>query len=344
MDGYAIRLEDFSKTDSNFNVEFEIQAGDTSRYQLSKGGAARIFTGAPLPENGNAVVMQEHTTQTGNQVTIHESALNPEQNIRQVAEQVKEGDVALKKGTVIQAATIGYLSSLGITQVEVFKKPSVAVLNTGNELIEPGSELKFGQIYESNSPAILSALHQSGLWETTQIQIPDSFEDTKSTIKKALETFDTLILTGGISVGDYDFVGKALRELGVKEVFYKVKQKPGKPLFFGKFKEKSVFALPGNPAAALSCYFVYVRTALRLQIGMKPMPMCSLQKKALNSFTKNGDRGQFLKAIYTGDQVKILEGQSSNMMHTFALANCLVYLDEKEGDIKTGDLLNVVII
>jgi molybdopterin molybdotransferase len=153
-----------------------------------------------------------------------------------------------------------------------------------------------------------------------------------------------VIITGGISVGDYDFVGRALHELQVDEIFYKVKQKPGKPLFFGKKEDSLIFALPGNPAAALSCFYVYVYTALQIIENNPSISLPRISAKSQTTFSKKGDRSQFLKAIYYQGNVTILEGQSSAMLQTFALSNALVYLPSNHSEIKLNEEVEVILL
>ena len=151
-----------------------------------------------------------------------------------------------------------------------------------------------------------------------------------------------VVITGGISVGDYDFVGKALLELDVNQIFYKVKQKPGKPLFFGKKDDTIIFALPGNPAAALSCSYIYVNTALQKMSGNLNYSLVKTKARSTLSYTKKGERAQFLKAIYQNNKVTILEGQSSAMLQTFALANALVYVPADLYNIDIDDEIEVI--
>ena len=155
-----------------------------------------------------------------------------------------------------------------------------------------------------------------------------------------MSSSDVILISGGISVGDYDFVGDALKEIGVKEIFYKVKQKPGKPLFFGSYNDKLVFALPGNPAAALSCFYIYVLTALEIISG-KSDGLEITQLKLIEDYSKKGGRAQFLKAKIEGDRVRVLEGQSSSMLHTFSGANGLVYVPENSTVLEANNLVSV---
>ena len=339
MDGYALHLHE----DLTYTLIGEVQAGNASRLQLKKGEAVRIFTGAPVPDTANAVMMQEKVKVDGNTISITHK-INQELNIRPLGEQVKQGDLALKQGTKLTPAAIGYLSSLGITKVSVYKKPNIALVTTGNELIEGGQELTYGKIYESNSRMLLSALYSLKFYDVTIHKVEDDYHQTLSKLNEVINANDLVIITGGISVGDYDFVGKVLKELQVKELFYKVKQKPGKPLFFGKKHHTSIFALPGNPAAALTCFYVYVYIALQNMMNKKVNELPRVKAKSVSNFTKKGDRPQILKAIYNNEEVEILEGQNSSMQQTFAISNALVYAPEDVNEIKINDMVETILL
>jgi len=155
------------------------------------------------------------------------------------------------------------LAGLGFTSVRVYQKPTVGIIVTGNELVQPGEKLSFGQIYECNSIMLETALLNANCNQVKKYQVNDDFENTRNILQKAILDNDLVLVSGGISVGDYDFVGSALNSLGVETLFYKVNQKPGKPLFVGKLKDKIIFALPGNPAASLTCFYIYVKPFLQ---------------------------------------------------------------------------------
>ncbi|WP_445738302.1 molybdopterin molybdotransferase MoeA [Mariniflexile sp.] len=339
MDGYALCLHD----SLTYQLIGEIKAGDSLQPTLKKGEAVRIFTGAPVPDTANAVMMQEKVTVTDSQIIV-EFQIDTNHNIRPVGEQVKKGDVALKKGTKLTPAAIGYLSSLGIQEVPVFKKPNIAIVTTGNELVEAGQQLTYGKIYESNSKMLQNALYNLRFYDVSLHKVEDDFDRTKSKLDEVINHTDLVIISGGISVGDYDFVGKALEELHVEEHFYKVKQKPGKPLFFGTKNNTHIFALPGNPAAALTCFYVYVYIALQKMMDASVVELPRIKAKSLTKFIKHGDRPQFLKAVYNDGEVEILEGQSSAMLQTFALSNALVYMPEDHSNIEIGDSVEVILL
>ena len=339
MDGYAINLHD----SHNYALIGEVKAGDGHQLHLKPGDAVRIFTGAAVPDSANAVVMQEKTSIKDNALTIDSSVVVNE-NIRPLGEQVLEGQVALKKGAKLNPAAIAYLATLGITQIKVYQKPTIAIIVTGNELAEAGENLQHGQIYESNAIMLRVALKQLGYDKISFHKVADNYNDTLNLLDNVISNNEVILVSGGISVGDYDFVGKALAELNVVEHFYKVNQKPGKPLFFGKKDDKIIFALPGNPAASLSCFYIYVITAIEKLSGNSNYKLIRVKALSKSSFVKKGDRAQFLKAIYNNGAVEVLVGQNSSMLHTFALANALVYLPEDAESINKQDEVEVILL
>ena len=339
MDGYALHLHDAL----SYTIIGEVQAGDPKGYSLKKGEAVRIFTGAPVPDSANAVIMQERVKVTRLKIEI-EGDVNEGDNVRPLGEQIKAGEIALQKGAQLNPAGIGYLLSLGIGHVSVYKKPTIAIVSTGNELVEPGTELVHGKIYESNSKMLLSALYSLKFYDVIIHRIKDDFAETRKSLKQLISNNDMVIITGGISVGDYDFVGRALNELQVETLFYKVNQKPGKPLFYGKKEHTSIFALPGNPAAALTCFYLYVYIALSGMMNYTNDELPRIKSKSLSEFEKKADRPQFLKARYKNGEVEILDGQNSSMLQSFALANALVFMPEDLKIIKVGDSVETIVL
>ncbi len=339
MDGYALHIGDAT----NYNVIGEVKAGDNQNPVLKKGEAVRIFTGAPVPDNANAVVMQEKVELQGTGITT-QMPLAELMNIRPQGEQIKIGTIALQKGTKVKGAHIGFLASLGVTKVSVYNKPSIAIVVTGNELKTPGDLLNYGEIYESNGAMLSAVLSELGYTKRSIVTVADDYKNTKNTLEEAIQNYDVVIVTGGVSVGDYDFVGKALKDINVKEVFYGVKQKPGKPLFFGKRDDVPVFGLPGNPAAALSCFYIYVYPLLKKSEGGVKTQLPNVFMPLLVSYTAKGNRAQFLKARIQEEGVEILGGQSSAMIRAFGDANALVFLPENSTEVNKGDKVKTILL
>lgn len=339
MDGYAINYV----SGSVFKLVGEVKAGDASNPILKNNKAIRIFTGAPVPDDANVVVIQENVQKFKDSIEVSES-IKVGMNIRPVGQQIHQNGLALEKGTVLQPAGVAFLASLGIAKVEVFKKPSIAVIVTGNELVMPGTTLKRGEIYESNGIMLVNALHQIGFSDITTYKVADDYSKLLNTLKEVETKHNFIMLSGGISVGDYDFVEEALTEIGVNKVFYKVKQKPGKPLFMGKKGNSTFFALPGNPASALSCFYIYVYPVLQKNIGNTYIHLERRNLIATTSFKKKGDRAQFLKALVKNDKVEILDGQASSMIHSFAKANALVFMPEETSTIENGDVVETIML
>ena len=337
MDGYAfIRSERHQ-----YDVIGISQAGDHSDIKLKENEAVRIFTGAFVPKNADTVVMQEHVLANENSILI---TIMPEQftNVRAKGEQIVKEDVVFETNTLITPAAIGFLTCLGITEIEVYKKPKVAILVTGNELVKPGKKLPKGKIYESNSVMLEAALQTIGIKKTKVYKVKDNVKATKKALKNILEKFDIVLISGGISVGDYDFVEEALLENGVEELFYKINQRPGKPMFFGSKNETLVFALPGNPASSLTNFYIYVYPAIKNKMGFSETHLPKLIRKLNSGFTNTTGKTLFLKAIYDETNVTILEGQSSAMLNTFAIANSLLIVPHDKETLQKDEYVTLL--
>lgn len=340
MDGYALMRKDLDQGLRKFSVVGEIQAGSVDETLLHSGEAYRIFTGALLPENADVVIMQENTNRGETEVEINVYESQSGSNIREIGEQTRSGDVLLEKGHVINPASVGLLASFGISGLSAIRKPRVGILTTGNELKHFGQELKAGEIYESNSFSLRAALQQIGITEIEELTVLDNEEQTIRDVGKLLEKCDLLISSGGISVGKYDFVKSALEKNDVEEVFYKIDQKPGKPMFFGVRAEKLIFALPGNPASLLVCFYEYVLPALNKLMG-KSFDQNAIIKELDVDIEFKGSRPEFLRGRIQGRSVKILEGQSSFMLKSFAEADCLVYIHGEKRMLPAGSEVEV---
>jgi molybdopterin molybdotransferase len=341
MDGYAFAFDDLKSTPS-LTITATIQAGDASSNKIRKNQAVRIFTGAPLPEGADTVLMQEKAKAEGGQLFVLDEKLQKGTNSRSIGADIKEGAIAVKKGTILTPGAIGLLASLGITQVSVVRKPTINIILTGNELQDIGKKLAPGQIYESNSHTLKAALSKLGIKEINFLKVADNLESVTGAIKESLIKFDLTILTGGISVGDYDFVLEACQQNNVEQLFHKVKQKPGKPLYIGKKDAKIVCALPGNPASVLSCFYQYISIVLD-KLSNTSLEMKTVQARLTNNYAKPIGLTHFLKGFYNHatNEVTILEGQESFKMSAFAIANCFVELPEDLLEFRSNEIVKV---
>ena len=339
MDGYALCLFEGLE----YEIIGEIKAGDSHLVELLPGQAIKIFTGAAVPDSAQAVIQIEKVSEKDGRLFLQEP-VKPETNVRPVGEQISVGELALEKGTLLNAAAIGFLAGLGFTSAKVFQKPNVGIVVTGNELTKPGEPLEYGKVYESNGIMLATALKEAYFENVALYEVNDDFENTKNKLAEALSENEVVLVSGGISVGDYDFVARALKELEVETLFYKVNQKPGKPLFAGKTKDKIVFALPGNPAAALTCFYVYVLPTLFILSGKAPNYSQSRLISIAHDYSVRNTRSQFLKANIVNDEANVLSHQASSMLNSFAVSNGLVFVPDGIYELKKGDKVEVYLL
>lgn len=336
MDGYAFAWEDQGESRKLAQV---VQAGSSPDFTLEKGTAVRIFTGAPVPNGADTVVQQEWVTLVGDTVFFELEKLTKGLNVRKAGSQCQTGELILNSGTQVTPGTIGLLASLGIEQVEVFASPNVSIILTGDEIIEIGQALQPGQIYNANGPALIAYLSQMGITEVTVLKVKDEKSEVTRVIGEALEASDVVLLTGGISVGDYDFVKGSLAENEVAQLFYKVKQKPGKPIFAGVKGEKMVFALPGNPASVLTCFIQYVKPCLLRLMGNPSAWQTPTYFPIASDFTKKAPLTFFLKAKLENYRVVILPAQESFNLLSFGIADGVVEIPQELEHLEEGSLV-----
>jgi len=338
MDGYAILYE---KDKTSYDVYDTIQAGDTNMHELKKGAAARIYTGAPIPKGANAVIQQELVTLNNNEINFEPGCIEQGANVRNQGSQCKVGDMIVKENTKITPGIISLLISVGIVEISVYKNPKIKIIVTGNELVEPGNCINRGQIYNSNEPAIIAYLKMLGIHMVNSIRVKDDKDQLQKEISEALNKVDILILSGGISVGDYDFVYETLQKEDVDILFYKIKQKPGKPILAAKKNETLIFALPGNPAAVLTCLNQYVKPCVKYMRGFKEIFNRKTLLPLAHFWEKKGAMANILKAVVKNGKVYILHGQDSFNLLPFKEANSFVLLHENEMIKNKGELVEV---
>lgn len=330
MDGYVIRTRDGLKASTEHPVCLKIigtvKAGDSKRIRVTDGTACGIMTGAFIPKGGESVIPKEEVRVKGNSLFVTRPVRDG-QHIRRCGEEIKKGGLLLKKRTVLNPAAVGVLATFGYSNVPVYQKPKVTILATGSELIAPGKKLSAGKIYDSNSWMIRSALLQMGIEPLRVSTLQDKMMEVQRAVRIALGESDYLILLGGVSVGDYDVVKEALTREGVKTIFWRVSQKPGKPMFLGKKGKKIIFGLPGNPAAVFTCFYEYVYPALRQSLGHACPELKKKTVKVNGSVFADSKRHLFLKAKISKNSfskipvAQILSHQGSHMLSSLTEAD-----------------------
>ncbi len=336
MDGYAVNS---FTTDQFLPLQDELPAGTNLMLTLQEGKAIKVFTGGPVPAGAVWVVQKEWVEEKEGGIFIRQVKQETGLNIRMPGSSVQKDTVVITRDTCLHAYQISMLASLGITHVSVFPAPKIALIITGNELVIPGNTLAYGQVYESNSIGLTAALKQLGVHQIQLSWVKDILVDTKAAIDQALQWADLILLTGGVSVGDYDFVATAARELGVETIFHGVKQKPGKPLYAGQFNQKLILGLPGNPSSVLHCFQQYVKPVIQLTMGMQLS--LTQQARLAHDYEKNTPLDFFVKASLLNGEVTISAAQASYQVGAFSEANCWVELPAAEFRFSKGQLVTV---
>ena len=337
MDGYAFAWEDGGDSRQLAQV---VQAGTFPDFTLQPGTAVRIFTGAPVPKGADTIVQQEWIRVEGDRLFFDLVKLTQGMNLRRAGSQCEQGQLILQEGTRITPGTLGLLASLGVEEVSVFAAPQVSIILTGDEVVEVGQALQPGQIYNANGPALLGYLSQLGISAVKVYKVKDDPNEVIRVIGEALASSDVLLITGGISVGDFDFVKEGLAENGVKTLFYKVKQKPGKPLLAGVKGSKLVFALPGNPASVLTCFMQYVKPSLGQWMGNPAAWEQAKSYPLATNWEKQVKLTVFLKARLVAGVVEVLPGQESFNLLSFGSADGLIEIREDQQALKEGALVS----
>jgi molybdopterin molybdotransferase len=339
MDGYALSFTGF-EMHKTLTIHGEVPAGAPELSLLQGNQAMRIFTGAPVPAGADTVVMQEKTAINNGQLHILDDQLKAGNNVRLKGSEIQAGELVLSKGQKLTAAAVGFLATTGVSEVPVFPTPIMSIIVTGNELQQPGKTLQYGQVYECNSFQLRAALQALQITEVPVFEAKDDPQVVKDTLRFALSDSDVVLLTGGVSVGNYDFVPEAAAACGVTTLFHKLKQRPGKPLYVGRKGNKWVFGLPGNPSSVLTCFYEYVLVALEELMQLPPV-LKTIQVPLSKSYSKNVAFTFFLKGYYDGQTVAPLDSQESYRLRSFAMANCLLCLPEEKMEFTEGEEIEV---
>ncbi|MBI6680528.1 molybdopterin molybdotransferase MoeA [Pseudomonas viridiflava] len=336
MDGYALRVSDWRG--EPLPVSQRIFAGQAPE-PLAPGTCARIFTGAPVPEGADCVEMQENAEVLDDQRVRFTESLKPEQNIRPQGQETRIGDTVLAAGTRLGPIELGLAASLGLAEVDVVRRVRVAVLSTGDELIEPGQPLGPGQIYNSNRVLLCSWLKRLQCEVVDAGILPDDLAKTRAALA-SLHEVDLILSTGGVSVGEADFLGHALREEG-ELLLWKLAIKPGKPLTFGHFRGVPVIGLPGNPASTLVTFALLARAYLLRRQGVLDVTPLKFAVPAGFAWTRPGNRREYLRGRLEQGRAVPYRNQSSGVLRSAAWADGLI--EVREGaTVAEGDWVNFI--
>ncbi|HDQ04818.1 MAG TPA: molybdopterin molybdenumtransferase MoeA [Deltaproteobacteria bacterium] len=350
MDGYALRCADTrgatGKNPLFFKIIEEIPAGKIPRKKLKKGEASRIMTGAVIPDGADAIVRQEDARATGKTLAVH-APVKKNTDIRFAGEDVRKGELVISKGTPLTAAHIGMLASLGKKNVRVHRRPRVAIMATGNELVDIKTEPPPGKIVNSNSYSLAAQVLDCGGIPT----IMSITKDRKSALQKKFTSalhHDVIISSGGVSVGDYDLVKDVMKEMGNTMRFWRVAMRPGKPLAFGSIKGVPLFGLPGNPVSSMVSFEQFVRPYLLKIQGHKNIFRRTIKAVSAQQIEKSAGVKHFLRAFVKKTKnscVASLTGaQGSGILKSMVVANALIVLDAKETKIKKGEKVTVQLL
>lgn len=340
VDGYALNLHTID-LQQPLSISQRIPAGHTPSV-LSAGTVARIFTGAHVPEGANCVVMQEDVELSSDKLAIRiQSAPKLGQNIRPMGQDIQCGQCILHKGLSISPQRLGLLASIGIERVTVYKPLTVAILSTGDELVEPGNALQEGQIYNSNRYLLNGFLKQLDFKVLDLGIVPDTLEHTLKALSLAAQDADFIITTGGASVGEADYIKKAIEQLGQVN-FWKIAIKPGKPVMLGKINHTPVLGLPGNPGAAFVTFMILARPCLLQKQGASKTKVASYSLPINFSIKKPSIRREFLRVKRNpSNQLEQHSNQSSGMLSSASWAEGLAIIMENTTP-QQGDLVSYI--
>ena len=325
MDGYAVRVADVPVAGSRLPVSQRIPAGCVGA-PLAIGTAARIFTGAPVPPGADAVLMQEMCHAEDDAVIVNKRPVAGE-NIRRAGEDIRAGAEILAAGTRVGAAEMGLVASVGQAELAVFRRLTVACFFTGDELVSPGEPLAPGKIYNSNRYTLTGLIRGLGCELIDLGIVPDTLEATEAALAKAASTADVVVTSGGVSVGEADFVKAAVEKLGRVDM-WKVAMKPGKPIVYGRVGEADFIGLPGNPVSAFATFCLFVRPFLLKRMGATRVLYRAFPVRSASAWHKAGDRREFLRARLN-DQgcAELFPNQSSGVLTSCAWGDGFVDLD-----------------
>lgn len=347
MDGYAVASAGLDHTaDKNWQVIDESLAGHPARKAVSSTSAIRIFTGAVMPDGADAVVLQEDVVRRGDQVASAEP-IRPAQHVRHRGHDVRSGGLLCATGRKLSVYDLSWLAACGIDLVRVRRQVRVAVFSTGDELADRGTPLEAGQIYDSNRFAVSTLLREKAATSIDLGCLPDDPSAIRNALLEAARVADLIVTSGGVSVGDADFVKDVVAEIGSID-FWRIALKPGKPLAVGRVGDAVFFGLPGNPVSTIVTYLLFVAPAVDLLAGAVVQSPFVLRAQIGHGVRHAVGRREYMRGLAVatkrGLAVTITGDQGSNRLATFANANCLVVIDENVGSLDAGDDVGVILL
>jgi len=349
MDGYAIRHADLNdELETSLQLIGTAFAGVPFNGTMAAGQTVRIMTGAVIPNGADTIIMQEHAVVENTTIRIG-TGHRLGQHVRRAGEDLAHGQVALRRGYTLRPAEIGLIASLGIAEVAVYRRLRVAFFSTGDELISIGSPLAAGQIYDSNRYTLYGMLHRLGFELIDMGVVRDDPKQIEAAFREAAAVADVVITSGGVSVGEADFVKHLLNNLG-EVVFWKIAMKPGRPLAYGKIQDAHFFGLPGNPVAVMVTFYQFVREALLQLAGVDPIkPAPTFHVPCTSNLKKAPGRTEFQRGILSRDAqgqltVAVTGEQGSGILRSMTEANCFMILPTEQGNVTPGTLVEVQVL
>jgi molybdopterin molybdotransferase len=343
VDGYGVASADIpSAGKRTLDVVGDLAAGAVFDGVLRPGQALRIMTGAPMPAGVDTVYPQENVERDGQRVRI--GPIDKGVNVRLRGEDVETGAIVVERGTVLRPQEIGLITSLGIWQLSVHRRPRVALLSTGDEVVEPGMPRRPGQIYDANRFTLRGSVELSGGEVLDLGIVPDARDELTARLREAAGMADVVMTSGGVSVGAYDLVKDVLAEQGTID-FWQVAMQPGRPLAFGAIGDTMFFGLPGNPVASLLAFMLFVRPALWKLAGRRRLLPPAWQARTLEPLRKRAGRREFKRGVLAygdgGWEVRTTGPQGSGILSSMVAGNCLIVLEEARGDVAAGESVTV---
>ena len=339
VDGYAVASDDVPAARAReLDVVGEIMAGETFAGTVAAGQTVRIMTGAPMPRGADTVYPQEVVERHGDRLRV--GPISKGSNVRKRGEDIQAGTVAIERGTVLRPQELGLVTSLGQWQVLVHRRPRVALLSTGDEVAEPGTPRRAGQIYDANRFTLRGSIEQCGGEVVDLGIVADVREELRARLLEAAGIGDMVVTSGGVSVGVLDFVKDVLDEIGAID-FWQVAMQPGRPLAFGRIGPAHFFGLPGNPVASMLAFMLFVRPAIYKLAGRRRLFPETAEAIAVEAMSKKKGRREFKRGIVQWQngrwEARTTGPQGSGILSSMAAGNCLIVLDEARGDVAVGE-------